>query len=122
MINSKFFRRIIFGITLLVTSVATLLERNDVIEDESKTSQFIDTFSIKRNINNLFNERTSTMFSCIHGIRVITILWIILGHTIEWSNYKIFSRSFQSKQIFSGVLGQMIFNGIYSVENFFFIG
>lgn len=30
--------------------------------------------------------------SCVHGIRVLTICWIIMGHTLDWNNLNVYRK------------------------------
>jgi len=37
------------------------------------------------------SPETDQELSCLHGIRVMTIIWVIFGHTIEWTYWGIYS-------------------------------
>jgi hypothetical protein len=39
----------------------------------------------------LFSFQSNEALSCINGIRVITITWIIIAHTLAWSDNKLLS-------------------------------
>lgn len=51
--------------------------------DRMKSRNIFAAFSVKENWKNLIimdrNESSST-FSCFHGIKAISIMWIVLGH------------------------------------------
>lgn len=36
--------------------------------------------------------KTKQNLSCINGIRVLSMIWIIFGHSIEWTDYSLFSK------------------------------
>ncbi|XP_054167794.1 nose resistant to fluoxetine protein 6-like [Oppia nitens] len=50
-------------------------------------------FSLNKNIGKLLSPQTSETLSCLHGIRVLTIFWVVLGHTIVWVHFQMFSKS-----------------------------
>jgi hypothetical protein len=39
----------------------------------------------------LFSSKSNEALSCINGIRAITITWIIIAHSLAWSDNKLFS-------------------------------
>ena len=87
-----------------------------------ETSLSIELLSIKRNLKTLLAKRTSEALPCIHGIRVISMIWIIFGHSTDWLDYNIFSRAFRAKEELAQIHTQFLYNGWYSVETFFFLG
>lgn len=104
----------------MISFVATIMEKYNT--KKSHQSIYINSFSLRQNLKSLFANRSSEEFPCIHGIRVFTLLWVIFSHSAEWTNFQLFSRSFQVKQIFTRIESQLLLNGVYTVENFFFIG
>lgn len=55
---------------------------------------FVNAFSMRKNLSKLLATNTdSKQLSCIHGIRFLSVSWIILGHSMLWSNYQIYSKS-----------------------------
>jgi hypothetical protein len=55
---------------------------------------FVNAFSMRKNLSKLLETNTdSKQLSCIHGIRFLSVSWIILGHSMLWSNYQIYSKS-----------------------------
>jgi hypothetical protein len=65
----------------------------------STIARVITTFSLTNNFEKLVKTETIENFSCIHGIKFVSMVWIILGHTIEWADYNLYSKSFQIKQL-----------------------
>ncbi len=99
---------------------------------------------MRKNIKKLITTKTNENLSCIHGIRVLTMVWIIFGHTIEWADWNLYSKiseykifhflsmlsiypfiysgnTFKMKEILSSPEKQIFLRGHYCVESFFFI-
>lgn len=59
-------------------------------------NEFLACFSPARNCRKLFMTQTSSSgndeLSCVHGIRVLTICWIIMGHTLDWNNLNVYRK------------------------------
>jgi len=106
-----------------------------------KLSQFLRAFSLKNNFKKLLSTQTNQELSCINGLRVISIVWVIIGHLTAWVDWTLISNwelilnivylcynlflfkgnSFELKNILSAPENQIILQAYYSVENFFFI-
>ena len=62
--------------------------------------RFVLTFSPVRNAKKIFNFKTTSVdVACIHGLRFMSISWIIMGHTFVWANYQLFSKDFSKNQL-----------------------
>nr|XP_023016448.1 nose resistant to fluoxetine protein 6-like [Leptinotarsa decemlineata] len=77
-------------------------------------------FSVRININYIFDQSVgSDTLSVIHGLKAISMAWVILGHTcilaFKYSDNMEFRRVVQKEFMF-----QTITNGTYSVDTFFF--
>ncbi|XP_074030482.1 nose resistant to fluoxetine protein 6 [Leptinotarsa decemlineata] len=77
-------------------------------------------FSVRMNINYIFDQSVgSDTLSVIHGLKAISMAWVILGHTcilaFKYSDNMEFRRVVQKEFMF-----QTITNGTYSVDTFFF--
>ncbi|CAG2118981.1 unnamed protein product, partial [Medioppia subpectinata] len=77
----------------------------------SKGFVFVRAFSVRKTYNRLIAPTTSRDLSCIHGIRVLTIVWILFGHT----------RSFLGKELLTNPTAQPLLNGEYGVVTFLLI-
>lgn len=78
-------------------------------------------FSIIQNFKAIFNQHVgSDTVPCIHGLRTISMGWVILGHlsiiAFKYSQNLEFKRNVEKEFLF-----QTIMNGQYSVDTFFFI-
>ncbi len=56
----------------------------------------IAAFSLTKNIKKLMSTKTNENLSCLNGIRVLSIFWIIFGHTIEWADWNQYSKVFRN--------------------------
>lgn len=79
------------------------------------------SFSIITNFKAIFNQKVgSDTVPCIHGLRCISMGWVILGHLCIIA-FK-YSQNLEYKRGMDGLfLFQTILNGQYSVDTFFFI-
>lgn len=79
------------------------------------------SFSIIQNFKAIFNQKVgSDTVACIHGLRCISMGWVILGHLciigFKYSQNLEYKRGMEKLFFF-----QTILNGQYSVDTFFFI-
>lgn len=79
------------------------------------------SFSLISNFKAIFNQKVgSDTVPCIHGLRSISMAWVILGHlciiAFKYSQNLEYKRSMDKMFLF-----QTIMNGHYSVDTFFFI-
>ena len=81
-------------------------------------------FSLYRSLPALLSTKHSpTTISCADGIRVISLCWYIAGHTLVWlisGNLLDNGLEFMKVQI-PQVFAQLITQGFFSVDSFFFI-
>ena len=115
---------------LLTQSTATppstenINKKVDIFASFEKPLEFILAFSIIKNLEMILStKQPPAAITCINGIRVISMFWVILAHTLYW-------------QLISNVLKnvaysiehyppqfsfQPIVNGFFSVDSFFFL-
>ncbi|XP_022910626.1 nose resistant to fluoxetine protein 6 [Onthophagus taurus] len=82
--------------------------------------QIILSFSLRRNINTICDRSVGTdTISTIHGLKAISMVWVILGHTciigFKYSDNMEYRKVVQKEFFF-----QTITNGAFSVDTFFF--
>ena len=79
------------------------------------------SFSLTSNFNAICDRNVgSDTISCIHGIRALSMAWIILGHTCIIS-FKYSDNMELRKVVEQQFFFQTITNGAFSVDTFFFI-
>nr|XP_046910342.1 nose resistant to fluoxetine protein 6-like [Dermatophagoides farinae] len=79
-------------------------------------------FSPISNIRKILSSKSNSQdLSCIHGIRVCSISWVILGHIIPFFDMNRFSQLFLIKNEMTNWYTQPLLKGFYAVETFFFL-
>lgn len=63
----------------------------------------------------------STEIKSLHGLRAITMIWIIIVHSLQYNNWSGFIRIFENTKTIKNIIIQPIYNANYSVDNFFFM-
>lgn len=63
----------------------------------------------------------SNEIKCLHGMRVFTMLWIILVHSLQYNDWSGFSRVFENVATLQNPAIHPLINANYVVENFFFM-
>lgn len=133
--KAQIFALIIISIvifTILTCSMLDVLLASCFPQDSkvNKSALLIicDSFSIMKNTSKLFNLQTESepKLHFIHGIRVLTMIWVIICHTYTFGTQ--FLTAIGSVRIeheirpLSRTLSmQFILNGWFSVETFFFL-
>jgi len=92
--------------------------------------QVLDAFSLPKNIAKFGEIRSGTATSCLDGIRVMSMCWVVMGHTSVWP----FSMGqpgyanagaiipFTNQDAALGTFtGQAILSAFFSVDSFFFM-
>ncbi|CAL1300170.1 unnamed protein product [Larinioides sclopetarius] len=84
--------------------------------------KYLLCFSLYTNTSRLLKKDTSpNSIKVIHGMKVITCLWVILNHTYYYVNYQAFSSLLNAREISREVGMQIVYNAYLNVETFFFI-
>lgn len=97
---------------------------SQVVIDCSQWVKVIKCFSLRRNatlILNLDSEKSESSLPVIHGMRVFTMAWIILGHTYGLVNPQLHSHAFSAQAMYTNFWFQGLLNATLSVDTFFFI-
>ncbi|GFR01364.1 nose resistant to fluoxetine protein 6, partial [Trichonephila clavata] len=84
--------------------------------------QILLAFSVYTNAQKLcsFNSKTSEMKS-LHGIRALSMTWVILGHTYIWINFQALTKSSAASSWLNNIEFEAILNGWLSVSSFIFL-
>lgn len=117
-----------------VDSVATTTTTAAMITSSSNTSgkqsmwqQLLLSFSVRRNTRRIFcvdsGNDVNPATNLFHGIKFISMLWIIFGHSASFSTLWInFNNPKDMQSTSSSLISQFLVNGSFSVDSFFFIG
>ena len=86
-----------------------------------KALDFITAFSLYKTIPTLFaTKQAPGVITSMNGLRVISMFWVILGHTYDFSLTN-FNNVLSFESIISRFSFQPIINGNLSVDTFFFL-
>jgi hypothetical protein len=58
---------------------------------ETKYGFFIESFSLSKNLKKLLSTQTNQELSCLNGIRFITMIWVVIGHNVNWTDLNLIS-------------------------------
>ncbi|XP_050710957.1 nose resistant to fluoxetine protein 6-like [Eriocheir sinensis] len=87
--------------------------------------RYVLPFSLYTNLNKMFYinvKENKEVISCLHGIRVLTMGWVVLGHAYLMSiNASANKLPFRQAIIDNPYPYQIIINGTVSVDTFFFM-
>lgn len=96
----------------------------DIFARFEKPLEFITAFSIIKNLNTILQtKQPASAITSLHGIRVLSMFWVILAHTYYWV---IITGDFLNPLIAVNNVThrfsiQPIVNGFFSVDSFFFL-
>ncbi|XP_018300565.1 nose resistant to fluoxetine protein 6 [Mycetomoellerius zeteki] len=89
--------------------------------EKSRIGNVLMCFSVYTNTKMIFNTKLNTeSIAVIHGIRFLTMIWIIIAHTIFYTaDY--FDNKIWTLRFAEGIPIQVISNGTISVDTYFFL-
>lgn len=94
----------------------------DMLKSKSFIMTLVDDCSIITNTAQFFRVSEGQMRNdilCLNGIRCITMVWIIMTHTMLYNDWSAFGRTRQIENSLRSPLSQPFFNGSYLVDSFF---
>ena len=101
------------------------------IEPENNKSQgkkdtltlLLHAFSVRRNLPKIFNITNSAEgdLQCLHGIRFLSMTWVILGHTFFFSLPFVDNPVWALNIIQNSWTMEAVEQGLFSVDSFFFL-
>lgn len=93
-------------------------------KQRSLLMELIGDCSIVTNVKQFFRVSQSQLDNdilCIHGIRCITMSWIIITHTMQYNDWSAFARIREIETHLKSLINQPLFNGSYLVDSFFLV-
>nr|XP_027196790.1 nose resistant to fluoxetine protein 6-like [Dermatophagoides pteronyssinus] len=112
---------IVIVIMLSINIISIIYENFIQNENDSMFKTIMKWFSPIKNSINLSKSSKQNELSCIHGIRFISMVWIVTSHAIKWNPWNFFRQSFALTDEYTSLILQPKFNGHYSTETFFYI-
>eukprot|EP00903_Cladosiphon_okamuranus_P009857 g9367.t1 len=91
---------------------------------EDHISKYLAAFSIPRNLTWLFSVGESNELSVFDGLRVLSMLWVVLGHTLAVQSsigYINPETVMPPGGLLASAIGQVFFSARFSVDTFFFV-
>ena len=93
-----------------------------VISKTDKVISFFLCFSFIRNTKKLLSTSTANgPLACLNGLRVISMWWVIQGHTYSFITLILGNTIFAETTLVERFTFQPIINGTFSVDSFFFL-
>lgn len=90
-----FFRSVNSNRDFINESSMTQIFLCNIISEPSQCHNLLISFSIWTNTKNLFKiNRNSNSLTCLHGLRSISLLWVIIGHRFMITTYSLIMNNF----------------------------
>ncbi|KAG8180454.1 hypothetical protein JTE90_024843 [Oedothorax gibbosus] len=110
------------GILATIADVSMKLTAKEESYQSSLGVRCLLCFSFYSNTLRLLKKDDSPdSIRIFHGLKVITILWVILNHTYYYLNYQVAASLLNARELGKEIAFQFIANGFLNVETFFFI-
>lgn len=93
-------------------------------EEKSAFMTFVNDCSIFTNCGQFFRIGEGQLKNdilCLNGIRCLTMIWIIMTHTMMYNDWSAFARTREIENSLKSIVSQPVFNGSYLVDTFFFM-
>ncbi|XP_042889060.1 nose resistant to fluoxetine protein 6-like [Penaeus japonicus] len=125
--SEEIFGIVFFSVLAAVLVAATILDVWDQYFNHQRLqtgpAKYLLVFSVSHNLEKLFHLDTTKnpgTISCIHGIRFLSICWVVLGHQYVYS-VQLASNPSELFELTKPAAFQMIANGDLSVDTFFLL-
>ena len=97
------------------------------IKYRMQKGKFLLWFSPQRNARKVLQvtadgateDPNQSQLNCLHGVRALTIIFVIVGHTLAWNDFNIFRTIFSIRDRFADIWPHFIFRMQLSVDTFF---
>ncbi|KAJ8021719.1 Nose resistant to fluoxetine protein 6 [Holothuria leucospilota] len=92
-----------------------------LVDKENKLGNLLTSFSVVYNCDKILNaKKNSSSLSCLNGIRVLSMFWVIWGHSNQFPVYgRLDNAEYQVDNVFSKYRYNSLVFGTYSVDSFF---
>ncbi|XP_054719316.1 nose resistant to fluoxetine protein 6-like [Uloborus diversus] len=95
---------------------------NGISTKDSSLRRILLAFSLTTNMKKLCSTESSTdEMKSLHGIRALSMTWVILGHTYVWINFQALRKTSVASDWFNDLEFEVILNGWLSVSSFIFL-
>lgn len=94
-------------VALLGTALDLLYVRtsNLVVQRQSPLKRCLLAFSVPRNFASVFQTKTGdSNLGCLHGVRFLTMGWVVMGHTYALTNHQTFGTNIIRTRVARGLL------------------
>ncbi|XP_026483450.2 O-acyltransferase like protein-like [Vanessa tameamea] len=113
----------VFGFLGLITLLSTLYDVNHILikkREPKKANIFYRTFSVYTNTRRLLTfAPSSNALECLDGIRSISMMWVVIGHTFSMYNFN--ADLSESLNWLTSGEAVWISTGLFTVDTFFFM-
>jgi hypothetical protein len=90
--------------------------------DGNNKDSILNAFCLQNNFRRLIsNKKQNESLTCLHGLRLLSIVWVVFGHCYGWISFQIFRRSFAASDIVTSFWFQPLMHGSLTVDTFFLI-
>ncbi|XP_067687081.1 nose resistant to fluoxetine protein 6-like [Haliotis asinina] len=97
-------------------------EDNDRLHQTSLGRQLLLSFSIRRNTERILCTKTDNRdLDCLHGVRVLSMAWVILGHATSWDGLNSYENVKDYAEWTRRFTMQVILNAPLAVDTFFLL-
>jgi len=96
----------------------------------SLVARLLHCFALQNNLKHFWNIRTGTSTSCLDGVRTMSMMWVVFGHTLLWpfdadlpgyNNIGDIVPFYNRRALIGTWTGQAVLSAEFSVDSFFFM-
>nr|XP_027201165.1 nose resistant to fluoxetine protein 6-like [Dermatophagoides pteronyssinus] len=120
--NVQILSILFIGFFILMTIISGIYDWFIVKKKSNTITTCLLWFSPMSNMEKILSSKMDGQdLTCLHGIRVLSMCWIIMGHIIPFFDMNRFSHLFLLKNEIINIYSQPLLKGFYAVETFFFL-
>ncbi|CAG2107209.1 unnamed protein product [Medioppia subpectinata] len=113
-------------VMIAASTVYDILSRTAAVDDLKKVSSFVSnccaSFSVCANSAIILSTKAPDhMIRSLNGMKVISLIWIMIAHTYMTLDFRATGRLVTTTQLPKGFLFQTILNASLAIETFFFL-